>query len=104
MTELGIKCLSSGVGDLPCFATFISMIEHKIPRFSLYLFVYFFFCNIIVTGEPVHIALECIRRKNGTRLLLFSSERMPQLSVTEIAKWPLHFVFSYVQPVTHCYK
>ena len=34
--------ISLSVGDLPDFPTFL---------FSLYLFVYFF-CNIIVTGDP----------------------------------------------------
>ena len=33
--------------------------------------------------------------------LLSSPERAPQISITEIAKWPLHFVFSYVQPITN---
>ena len=42
-----------------------------------------------MTGEAVHTTLE-ERMVPG---LLFTSECVPQLSITEIAKW---FVFSYV--------
>ena len=36
---------------------------------------------------------------------MFLSERVPQLSKTvSKVQWPLHFTFSYVQPVTQCYK
>ena len=48
-----------------------------------------------MTGEPVHATLE-ERMVSG---LLFSSEDTFQLWITERAKWPLCFVFSYVQPV-----
>ena len=48
-----------------------------------------------MTGEPAHATLE-ERMVPG---LLFSSEQTSQLSIIEIAKWPLCFVFSYVQPV-----
>ena len=47
--------ISTGVGDLPCFHTFFFLIELKIFNFSLNLFVYFF-CNIIMTDEPMHTA------------------------------------------------
>ena len=50
-----------------------------------------------MTDEPVHTVLE-ERMVPG---LLFSSD---QLSITEMVKWPLHFVFSFVQPVTQRYK
>ena len=33
--------------------------------------------------------------------LIFSSEHIPQQSVTEIVKWPLRFIFGYVQPITN---
>ena len=35
---------------------------------------------------------------------MFSSERVPQLSITDSkVKWPLYFFFNYVQSVTqHC--
>ena len=36
---------------------------------------------------------------------MFSSERAPQLSITDLkVKWSLRFAFSYVQPITQCYK
>ena len=88
--------ISSGVGKLPCFTTYIPLI--KLYKFSLYLFVYFF--AIIMTGEPAHSTLE-ERMSPG---LLFSSDCVSQLSITEITKWKLCFIFSYVQPVTWHYK
>ena len=36
--------------------------------------------------------------------LLFLSEHAPQLSITELAKWPLSFIFSFAQPITQHYK
>ena len=53
-----------------------------------------------MTGEFVHAALE-ERMVPG---LLFLSEHAPQLSITEITKWPLCFVFSFVQLVMQRYK
>ena len=53
-----------------------------------------------MTGEPTHTVLE----ERMAPSLLFSSECMPQLSITEIAKWPLCFIFSYIQSVTQHYK
>ena len=44
--ELGIKCpleISAGVGDFPCFLTFLNYIDCKITNFFLYLFAYFFY-------------------------------------------------------------
>ena len=36
---------------------------------------------------------------------MFSSECAPQLSIAgSKVKWPLRFAFSYVQPITQCYK
>ena len=49
-----------------------------------------------MTDEPVHTALEETMAPG-----LFSSERESQLPIiTETAKWPLHFIFSYVQSNT----
>ena len=54
-----------------------------------------------MTGEPMHTA----SKERMTPELMFSSERMPQLSKTVLkVQWPLCFAFSYVQPVTQCYK
>ena len=50
------------------------------------------FCIIIMTAEPTHTALE----EGMVPGLLFLSKRALQLSITEIAKWSLCFVFSYV--------
>ena len=37
--------------------------------------------------------------------VMFSTECVPQLSITDSKlKWPLHFAFSYVQPVSQHYK
>ena len=41
-----------------------------------------------MTGEPAHSTLD----ERMAPALLFSSKHVPQLSITEIAKWPLlHF-------------
>ena len=54
-----------------------------------------------MTGEPVHTT----SKKRMAPELMFSSEHVPQLSVTDLKmKWSLCFAFSYVQPVTQCYK
>ena len=53
-----------------------------------------------MTGEPAHTTLE----KRTVSGLLFSSEYTQQLSITEIVKWPLCFIFRYVQLVTQHYK
>ena len=74
-----------------------SLTELKIPNFSLHLFVYLF---NIMTSEPMHTALE-ERIEPG---LLFMSECVLQLSISEIVKWPIHFIISYVQSVTQNYK
>ena len=51
-----------------------------------------------MTGEFVHTT----SKKRMVPELMFSSEGMPQLSITDLkVKW---FAFSYVQPVTQCYK
>ena len=49
--------ISSDVGDLPCFTTFCLFGSYslKIPNVYLCLLL---FCNIIMTGEPMHTALE----------------------------------------------
>ena len=36
--------------------------------------------------------------------LFFLYECAPQLSIIETEKRPLHFIFSYIQPDTQCYK
>ena len=55
------------------------------------MFVYFF-----VAGEPRHTLEERVVPD-----LLVSYERAHQLSIIEIAKWPLYFCFQlYVQLVT----
>ena len=51
-----------------------------------------------MTGEPEHAYY--IKRTMASHLM-FSSERVPQLSITEKVKW---FIFSYVQLVTQRYK
>ena len=70
--------VSAGVGDIPCFPTFLflrSLIKLKISNFSLNLFAYFFL-NIIITGKPMHTA----SKERMAPELMFSSERAPQLS------------------------
>ena len=72
----------------------------KILNFSLNLFVYFF-CNIIMAGEPTHTA----SKERMAPELMFSPEHVPQLSNTASkVQWPLRFAFSYVQPITHRQK
>ena len=53
-----------------------------------------------MAGEPTYAA----SKGRVVPELLFLFKRAPQLSITKIVKWPLHFVFRYVQPVTQCYK
>ena len=48
-----------------------------------------------MTGEPAPT------EKRMAPGLLFSSECAHKLTITEIAKWPLCFIFSYVLPVTN---
>ena len=49
-----------------------------------------------MTGEPTHTS----SKERMAPELMVSSERMPQLSQTASkVQWPLHFDFSYVQPV-----
>ena len=64
------------------------------------MFVYFF-CNIIITGEPTHTA----SKERMAPELMLPSEHVPQLSNTASkVQWPLRFAYSYVQPVTQCYR
>ena len=54
-----------------------------------------------MTGEPMHTA----SKERMAPVLMFSSERVPQLSQTALkVQWPLRFDFSYVQPVTQRYR
>ena len=49
-----------------------------------------------MTGEPMHT----VSKERMAPELMFSSERMPQLSKTASkVQWPLCFAFSYVQPL-----
>ena len=53
---------------------------------------------MIMTGEPT---LTTSKERMAPELI-FSSEHVPQLSITDSkVKWPLHFAFSYVQPVSN---
>ena len=50
-----------------------------------------------MAGEPMHAA----SKERMVPELIFSCERVPQLSNTASkVQWPLHFAFSYVQPIT----
>ena len=54
-----------------------------------------------MTGEPTHTA----SKERMAPELMFSPERASQLSQTASkVQWPLRFDFSYVQPVTQCYR
>ena len=54
-----------------------------------------------MTGEPMHTA----SKEMMVPEILFSSERVPQLpSTASKVQWPLHFAFSYVQPITQRYR
>ena len=54
-----------------------------------------------MTGEPTHAT----SKEKMAPELIFLSERVPQLSITALkVQWPLHFAFSYVQPVTQRYE
>ena len=54
-----------------------------------------------MTGEPTHTA----SKERMAPELMYSSERVPQLSKTALkVQWLLRFAFSYVQPVTQCYR
>ena len=69
--------------------------------FFLKLVCLLFFCNIIMTGEPTHTA----SKERMVPELMLLSERMPQLSNTASkVQWPLRFTYSYVHPVTQCYR
>ena len=55
-----------------------------IVNFFLYLFVYF-----IMTSEPTHTA----SKERIVPEVIFSTEHMPQLSITDLKKkWPLHLI------------
>ena len=96
--------ISAGVGYLPCFPTFFSMISNKSNLKFLFfpltcLFTYF--CNIVMTGEPTHTA----SKERMVPELMFLSERAPQLSKTASkVQWPLRFAFSYVRLITQHYR
>ena len=54
-----------------------------------------------MTGKPHAYRI----KKKDAPELMFSSEHTPQLSNTASkVQWPLRFAFSYVQPVTQCYR
>ena len=54
-----------------------------------------------MTGEPTHTAS---KERMAPELMLLS-EHAPQLSNTALkVQWPLRFAYSYVQPVTQCYR
>ena len=71
--------------------------EYLIPN-SVKL-VCLFFCNVTMTGEPMHTA----SKERMAPELMFSSECASQISNTESAV-AITFTFSYVQPVTHRYR
>ena len=52
-----------------------------------------------MTSEPKHTTEERI-----VLGLSLSAKRTPRLSNTEIKKWPLGSIISYVQPITQHYK
>ena len=80
----------------PYFFSMIPIIKLKIPNFALHLFLYFF-CNIIMTGEPTGTA----SKERIAPELMFSSKRASQVSNTASkVQWPLRFAFSYIQPIT----
>ena len=52
-------------------------------------------------GELTHIS----SKERLEPELMFLTECAPQLSTTDSkVKWPLRLVFSYMQPITQCYK
>ena len=60
-----------------------------------------FFVTLLMTGGPTYAA----SKERMAPELMFLSERVPQLSKTASkVQWPLRFTFSYVQPITQCYK
>ena len=90
MTELGIICkcplvhISAGVGNF-----LVSYFFFYDPKSDLKFLIFhlFTFCNIIMTGEPTHTT----SKERMEPELMFSSERVPQLSSTDLkVKWPLH--------------
>ena len=62
-------------------------------------------CNGSFRRECNKTCHKCTVEISRSRVVLcgvnFVSECLPQLPITEIAKLPLHFIFSYVQPVTN---
>ena len=74
------------VCDLPCFQIF-----SLIPKIlNLPYTCLFTFCNIIMTGEPVHT----LSKKRMAPEAMSSTERAFQLSVANLkVKWPLCFAF-----------
>ena len=54
-----------------------------------------------MTGEPTYTA----SKERIAPELMLSSEHVPQLSnAASKVQWPLHFAYSYVQPVTQHYR
>ena len=87
MTEVGIKCplvnLQVFIGNLPCFT---------ISNFLLLVSG-----NIIMTGEPLHTT----SKERMAPELMFSSEHVPQLSITKQMKWLYFASFSAVFSPLH---
>ena len=54
-----------------------------------------------MTGEPAHTT----SKERMMPEINFKSEHAPQLSITDLkVKCPLHFTYSYIQPVIQHYK
>ena len=54
-----------------------------------------------MTDEPTHTA----SKERMVPDLMYSSERKPQLLIMDLkVEWLINFAFSYVEPVTQCYK
>ena len=67
----------------------------------MFLTCLFTLCNLIMTCEPTHTA----SKERMVPELMSLSKCMPQLSITASkVQQPLHFTFSYVQPVTQRYQ
>ena len=72
------------------------LIELNIPKFSLHLFVYFF-CNITMTGEPMHTA----SKEGIAPELMISSEHVPQFRKCSGHYVSLSAMFSTLHNVTN---
>ena len=85
--------ISSGIGDLPCFTTFMAVIPILTEdSYCFFVLVCLLLYNIIMTGEPKHTELE----ERMVQGLLMCSPPITQTSMySATLLYHTHFEISY---------